>query len=186
MRIAFCRGVRGTWYWFARWHDNHVPYMDFLDFDWIFDFCAKGPFLQFSSPKSNANRKKKKNKSAGHWQANKILHSVSLIDILCKIQNYWTVFLSRQQQQLYGPVNCRDFRETAQRPEKLRVTDRRHCMMSLYVHRPFKRPLKACSMTKDPLDCGYCHGLAGKSPFLESPCNFRARRQILKSKLVQQ
>ena len=33
------------------------------------------------------------------------------------MQNYWNFYLSCKQQQLYGPVNNRDFRETGPRDQ---------------------------------------------------------------------
>ena len=36
------------------------------------------------------------------------------------MQNYWNLYLACKQQQLYGPVNCRDFWETVPCPDSLR------------------------------------------------------------------
>lgn len=47
------------------------------------------------------------------------------------------------------------------------------------------KPFKSLLHDKGSFGLSYCHGLAGRSPFLESPGNFRARGQILQSKPVQ-
>ena len=38
------------------------------------------------------------------------------------MQNYWNLYLARKQQQLYGPVNYRDFRETGPKSFSLFAT----------------------------------------------------------------
>ena len=107
--------------------------------------------------------------------ASKILHFVSLIDTVYNVRckTIETSIFHDNNNSFTGPLIIRTFEK--------RAPDRRHCMMSLRMITVDL--LKACSMIKDPLDYGYCHGLAGRSSFLESPGNFRAREQFFKKNL---